>query len=207
MSVRRQDPDTMTWLGWNRPTLGHEHDLRKFAQAFRALPAVEPVAFAGTIAPDLPEVVVARWYGNRLCVINDSPLSRTITLHFSRAIEAGESLRDVVTGRWLVAADSEERSLVSFEAEGFSLNTFLFSGDPPAPVPVIPGDLDSDGDVDQSDFGRFQACLSGMGIPAAAECLASDLNGDDAVDPIDFGVFLGCVSGPGVPGDPQCAAD
>lgn len=204
MSMRRQDPDTMTWLGWNRPTLGHENDLRKFAQAFRALPAVEPVAFAGTVVPDLPQEVVARWYDDRLCVINDSPSSRTITLNFSRSIEPGKSLRDVVTGRWLVEPDAVERSTASFNAEAFSLNTFLYSSAPPTPVPTIPGDLDSDGDVDQGDFGLFQACYSGGGVPVAANCLKADLDRDYDVDLNDLYLLDGCTSGADMPGDPDC---
>lgn len=124
MSLRRQDPDTMTWLGWNRPTLGHESDLRKFAQAFRALPAVPSVAFAGTISPAI-EQVVARWYDDRLAVINDTNTARVIALQFAAPVPAGEELIDVVTGRKLVSATQSERQNVSFSAEAFSLNTFL----------------------------------------------------------------------------------
>jgi hypothetical protein len=32
-------------------------------------------------------------------------------------------------------------------------------------------DLDDDNDVDQVDFGLFQRCLSGPGVPANAGCL------------------------------------
>jgi len=31
--------------------------------------------------------------------------------------------------------------------------------------PMLPGDFDRDGDVDQEDFGRFQACLTGRAVP------------------------------------------
>jgi hypothetical protein len=34
----------------------------------------------------------------------------------------------------------------------------------------IPGDFDNDGDVDQADFGVFQRCLSGGGVPADPNC-------------------------------------
>ncbi len=124
MSMRRQDPDTMTWLGWYRPTLGHEADLRKFAQAFRALPAVAPEAFQGTVEPAMTQVV-ARWYRDRLAVINDTNIARTITLHFAAPLPMGDELTDVVTGRKLVSADQFERQNVSFNAEAYSLNTFL----------------------------------------------------------------------------------
>jgi hypothetical protein len=90
MGVRRQYPDTITWLGWNRPTIGHEAELRKFAQAFRALPVVDPLPFVRSIGP---AEVVARWHSNRLAVISDSP-ARTITLR--NAIPAGGTLVDVV---------------------------------------------------------------------------------------------------------------
>ena len=32
-------------------------------------------------------------------------------------------------------------------------------------------DLDTDGDVDQEDFGLLQACLTGMNVPADPGCL------------------------------------
>lgn len=125
MAVRRQDPDTITWLGWNRPTLGHEADIRKFAQAFRALPAVTPVPFDGTIEPALNEVV-ARWHGDRLAVINDTGSARTITLHFAQPVPSGYELTDVVSGRKLVTASQAERQHLSFAAEAYSLTTFLY---------------------------------------------------------------------------------
>lgn len=124
MSMRRQDPDTMTWLGWYRPTLGHEADLRKFAQAYRALPVIAPTAFSGTIEPAMTEVV-ARWYRDRLAVINDTSTSRTVTLHFASPLPMGYRLTDVVTGRDLISANQLERQNVSFGAEAYSLNTFL----------------------------------------------------------------------------------
>lgn len=125
MSIRRQDPDTMTWLGWNRPTLTHENDLRKFAQAFRALPVVDPVPFDGTVTPDSPDEVVARWYDDRLAVVNDASSARTITLSFTNPLPMGDELIDVVTSRKLISADQTERQNASFNAEAFSLNTFL----------------------------------------------------------------------------------
>ena len=40
----------------------------------------------------------------------------------------------------------------------------------PDHVGIIPPDLDRDGDVDQSDFGIFQACHSGEGLPVNPAC-------------------------------------
>ncbi len=68
----------------------------------------------------------------------------------------------------------------------------------------LPGDLDSDGDVDQSDFGLLQACLSGVGIDAGPNCDAATLDIDGDVDRDDVTAFLGCMTGSGVPADPDC---
>jgi len=70
-----------------------------------------------------------------------------------------------------------------------------------------PGDFDDDEDVDQGDFGHFQACLTGSASgPPAPGCEDANLDGDNDVDINDFAIFQGCVSGPNVPADPNCAA-
>lgn len=69
-----------------------------------------------------------------------------------------------------------------------------------------PGDFDDDLDVDQEDFGRFQACLTGIAVPVTdPNCLYADLEGDNDVDQGDFAIFLRCLSGASVPADPACA--
>jgi PKD repeat protein len=69
-----------------------------------------------------------------------------------------------------------------------------------------PGDFDDDLDVDQEDFGHFQACMTGPGIPVTdADCLDARLDGDCDVDRNDLNIFLGCASGTNVPADPACA--
>lgn len=57
------------------------------------------------------------------------------------------------------------------------------------------GDLDNDGDSDQTDFGLFQRCLSGSGIAAAPGCGPADLSGDGDVDEADAVAFTGCMNG------------
>jgi hypothetical protein len=69
-----------------------------------------------------------------------------------------------------------------------------------------PGDFDSDGDVDQADFGVMQRCLSGDGhAQPAAECQLAKFSDDNDVDEADMGTFLQCVSGADVMADPECA--
>jgi hypothetical protein len=71
--------------------------------------------------------------------------------------------------------------------------------------PDVPCDFDDDGDVDQDDFGEFQACLTGPTIPVTdPECLAADLDGDSNVDQDDFTIFQGCMTGANIPADPGC---
>ncbi|NLX12425.1 MAG: hypothetical protein GXY44_02060 [Phycisphaerales bacterium] len=65
---------------------------------------------------------------------------------------------------------------------------------------VLP-DLDLDGDVDQEDFGKFQACY---GTSVQPGCEMADFNGDGAVNHIDFGIFLGCFSGANILADKTC---
>ena len=85
------------------------------------------------------------------------------------------------------------------------------AGNSPQSVTVLltlapkPGDLDGDDDVDQADFGLFQVCYTGPGIPPSLPCLSRDLDQDNDVDQDDFGVFQACVSGPNQPADPQCS--
>jgi len=74
--------------------------------------------------------------------------------------------------------------------------------------PFGPADHDRDGDVDQSDFGHFQACYSGAFVPQNdPNCRDAMLEGgDDDVDAQDFAVFMQCLAGPGVAADPLCAS-
>ena len=83
--------------------------------------------------------------------------------------------------------------------------------DPTASVAVLstliakPGAFDGDGDVDQTDFGTFQACLSGPGVAQwLPQCAAALLDSDGDVDGDDFGRFQACISGANTPSDPQC---
>jgi hypothetical protein len=69
----------------------------------------------------------------------------------------------------------------------------------------IPGDMDSDCDVDQEDFGLFQACLSGAGVPQTdPDCIDARLDGNDDVGPEDVAIFLACLGGPNMPPAAAC---
>jgi hypothetical protein len=75
-------------------------------------------------------------------------------------------------------------------------------------------DTDGDGDVDQVDFARFQACFTGSTGPTGAfdkaECGCFDRpepgypNGNGYIDSVDMAEFEACASGPGVPALKDC---
>lgn len=67
------------------------------------------------------------------------------------------------------------------------------------------GDLDLDGDVDQNDFGFFQACAAGKDVPPVGDrCAGADIDLDNDVDNNDLYFFLICMTGDTIPGDPSC---
>jgi len=73
-------------------------------------------------------------------------------------------------------------------------------------VTAPPGDFDDDGDVDQADFGQFQACMSGNTVPQdAPECDKTHFDADSDVDQSDLDFFLQCLGGPDAIGDVDCA--
>lgn len=65
-------------------------------------------------------------------------------------------------------------------------------------------DKEGDGDVDQEDFGYFQACYSGFDTPAGDACKCMDINEDGDVDTEDLAAFASCVSGPAIPANADC---
>jgi hypothetical protein len=68
-------------------------------------------------------------------------------------------------------------------------------------------DFDEDDDVDLSDFGTFQICLSGVGFAQNLPgCAGARLDGDQDVDADDFDLFINdCFSGASIPADTLCA--
>lgn len=67
------------------------------------------------------------------------------------------------------------------------------------------GDMDADGDVDQSDFGRFQRCVSGYNVRIAdTACRIADLDFDGDADSDDFTRMWRCATGANVPADRTC---
>lgn len=75
----------------------------------------------------------------------------------------------------------------------------------PTGCPTSRADFDLDGDVDQSDFGHLQACLTGVGFAQnKPACFDARLDVDEDVDQEDIAAFLRCMAGASVPADPSC---
>jgi 6-phosphogluconolactonase (cycloisomerase 2 family) len=65
------------------------------------------------------------------------------------------------------------------------------------PVTSIPGDMDFDGDVDLDDYGLWEVCLAGPGIPGVGGCQEGDFDDDLDIDLGDFAVFQANFTGAG----------
>ncbi|MDM8006595.1 MAG: hypothetical protein QUV05_10675 [Phycisphaerae bacterium] len=69
-------------------------------------------------------------------------------------------------------------------------------------------DADADGDVDQADFGRFQACYTGAGVALGIGCGCFDAHPagapDNDVDSEDWTAFEACASGAGIAANAAC---
>ena len=71
-------------------------------------------------------------------------------------------------------------------------------------IRLLPGDPDSDGDIDLDDYAVLADCLEGPGVPpsppapvTALQCLSAfDLDTDLDVDLADFAVFEQEFAGP-----------
>jgi hypothetical protein len=72
--------------------------------------------------------------------------------------------------------------------------------------PLVPGDFERDGDVDDVDLQHFKDCMTGEAIAQEqTNCANAKLDGDDDVDLSDFGIFQWCLSGENNLADPNCA--
>ena len=71
-------------------------------------------------------------------------------------------------------------------------------------VETVKPDFDQDGDVDQDDFGKLQACMGPSGVTVGVECEVCDFEPDGDVDQEDLPGFLNCMMGPNVIPDKTC---
>ncbi len=121
-TLRAANNDTLVFTGWQRPTLGHEHDLRRFCQAVRALPAAEPRPL--TTEPAHRRILAA-WYGNRIGVIHDRPEPVAVRVHLDKPLDPGVQLRDAATDKIVIPPDGGERATFTLDVEAYDLRTLI----------------------------------------------------------------------------------
>ena len=100
----------------------------------------------------------------------------------------------------LYAPRASEATVFSFTLRvhpgaGFNLNWIQVA----LAVALVPSDLDRDGDVDQTDFGIFQACYTAAPGSIQTGCEGADFDGTTTIDYLDFNQFQACMAGPNQP--------
>jgi hypothetical protein len=121
-ALRTDNCDTMVLTGWQRPNLGHEHDLRRFAQAMRALPATDPRPVK-TVPADAK--IAAGWYGDRLGIINDRPQPVKVRITLEKPLAPGKKLVDVANGNVLIEGDADQRSSFRINLLEYEIRTLV----------------------------------------------------------------------------------
>jgi hypothetical protein len=140
---------------------------------------VASLSYEVTVDADWVEVTPASG------TVSDEPVQLAVSYH------ADELLPGVYQAGISIVAPQASNSPVVVDVE-LVLNAF-------------PADFDGDRDVDQSDFGYLQACMTGPGfLHQDAACLKTDLDGDRDTDIEDLDAFLPCKLGSGVELDPSC---
>ncbi len=148
-----------------------------------------------------PNVRRGDFDGNGLVDSNDVALFNT----FLQANDGrpGMDDDDMVNGRIRISGFARNFCLFDLNADGVvdGVDAGLITAPPPFAAP----DFDQDEDVDLSDFGFAQGCLTGPDLgPPAEGCEAADLDHDGDVDRVDLNLVRHCVSGAGIPANPQC---
>jgi hypothetical protein len=123
-ALRTNNVHSMALFSWERGSSGHEGELRRFCRAFRALPAVAPEAFEGTVAvtagPAADEGLWLRRFGPRLALVNECPQPRTVRIELVR-VDSAEALYEYASQRQLVAPGPAGKLTATIELDGFDL--------------------------------------------------------------------------------------
>jgi len=128
-ALRTSNVQSMALFSWERGTSGHEGELRRFCRAFRALPAVAPEAFGGTVAvttgPAADEGLWVRRFGPRLALLNECAQSRTVRIELAR-VDAGEALYEYANQRQVAAPGPAGKVAVTLELDAYDLRVLGF---------------------------------------------------------------------------------
>ncbi len=122
-------PDVLAFMGWERPVLAHEADLRRFCMALRALPRETARDFEGTVSPSS---VVARRFGERLAVFNNGIDPQDVRITLPSPLAAGKTVVDASTGRVWKTGEDPDRERIDLKLYGYDLAVLVF--DPPKTI-------------------------------------------------------------------------
>lgn len=198
-SLRKANVERVVFMGWERAVSGHEHDLRRFARAFRAIPRVEPKDFDGEIkvvseGPQVPEselpegykkpeadVLWAKWYGDRLVIANDAFCSRKVCLSLSRPLKQGEAVLDHGSGQSVHVAEKPGQAKLELDLRPFDLRVLSVSGQPAQAKPAaqqaekqgVTLDLTSAGDITAGSQGTLGLTLTNGSKAAIRDVILS----------------------------------
>lgn len=117
-SLRKVNVERIVFMGWERAVSGHEHDIRRFARAFRAIPPkCEPKDFDGDVrilsnGPQVPEdklpygykkpeadVLWVKRYGDKIVVVNDAFCSREVSIRLKDPLKGNQCVFEHGAGR------------------------------------------------------------------------------------------------------------
>lgn len=121
-TLRMHNPYNLTFYNWYPGTLGHELDLRRFVRAYRALPAVAPRDFEGQVFPR-DERIVARWFGHRLAIINDTNRARKVRLTLPEVLPPGATVTDLGSGVALPQVGGPGRTRLELQLQAWDIAT------------------------------------------------------------------------------------
>jgi len=163
--------------------------------------ALYPTATSGTNAP--PNVLSLRTYGVDMLNYNASENVGWIDVIPSTGTVGQEPNLIAVVYQTAFLPPGTYNTHIEIDAdEAFNTPVLV---DVTVTIEPHPADFDGDDDVDQSDFGHIQECLTGAGFAQYdVHCLDTDLDGDEDVDESDISVFRECKSGSGIRPDPLC---
>ena len=113
-SLAKTNCHTLNLFSWERGSFGHEHDLRMFARAFRALPREE-----GTDASDLvmngARGLWVRLFGDRVAVLDTTGHPRTVKLRYAPELPPHKDLIEFGRYEVIVPRDAQARMGLAVE--------------------------------------------------------------------------------------------
>ncbi|MBP7936654.1 MAG: DUF362 domain-containing protein [Phycisphaerae bacterium] len=168
--------------------------------------AIEPTAFSHTFSfgespPD--DTFTVRNAGIGTLNYEIWPDSSWVVLSSTRGESTGDT--DAITIHYDltgVGAGTQTATLLITDAAAYNDPQVLSIR---LDITTVKSDFDRDGDVDLDDWGRLQACLTGIGVVQTdPACENAKLDDDEDVDKNDAALFTQCLSGAGIPADPDC---